>query len=71
MGVGGGMWGGANHSINKFCPPPNRGCPGDLGTRATTQRGVGIGMLVTGAALGGLGTGLTISDLRAPLGRED
>ncbi len=66
IGVGSGLWGGANGSISKFCAPGTDGarCPGNLGSRAVTQRAFGVGLVVTGAALGGLGSGLVLSDLR-------
>lgn len=71
IGVGSGLWGGANTSLKTFCAPGANGarCPGNLGMRATTQRGFGVGLVVTGAALGGLGTGFVVSDLRS--GRSD
>jgi hypothetical protein len=67
LGLGSGLWGGANSSLNTYCAPGSDGrrCPGDLGSRAVTQRGFGIGLVVTGAALGGLGSGLLVNDLQS------
>jgi hypothetical protein len=71
IGLGSGLWGGANGSLKTYCAPgpDGRRCPGNLGSRAVTQRSFGVGLVVTGAAMGGLGSGLVVNDLRRRITR--